>query len=121
MRDARQIEPVGVPDDRHDQPPRGGRRDAEVHVLLDHNLAGCLVEDRVQLRGPPHRKADRPRRERQWSELDVGELGPTAQPVPQFHHGGDVDRQELGDVRRGEGAGHHGGRGRLADALHRDT
>ena len=40
--------------------------------------------------------------------------------VPQLHHRGDVDGQELGDVRRGEGAGHHGGRGRLPDPLDRD-
>ena len=112
--------PAGVLDVRDDQPARRGRGDAEVHVVLDHDLLGRLVPAAVDHRVPADGEQQRPRDEQQRADLDAGQLGPQRQPLAQLHHAGHVDGEELRDVRRGEGAGHHRRGGVLADALDRD-
>ena len=122
---AGQIETIGVLDHRHHQTARGGGGDAEIHVLLHDDHVGTWLRaalvDRVDLRCPAGRETHRASCEGQWAELEIGELRTPAQPVPQLHHRGHIDREELGDVRRTEGAGHHGRRGGPPDALDRDA
>ena len=115
-----QRHPAGVLDVRHDQPARRGRGDAEVHVVLDHDLLGRLVPAAVDHRVPAGGEQQRLGHEQQRGDLDVGQLRPGGEALTQLHRPGHVDGEELGDVRRGERAGHHRRGGQLADALDRD-
>ena len=113
---------VGVLDVGHDQPARGGRGDAEVHVVLDHDLLGRLVPRGVDARG-----CGGPRCSRALATSSSG-LTLTSwnsrsmlQPLDELHRAGHVDGDELGDVRGGERRGDHRLGGHLAHALDRDA
>ena len=105
----------------HDQPARGGRGDAEVDVVLEHDLLGGLVPERVDLRRPPHRQDHGAGEHQQRRDLDVAELASGLEPVDELHGPGGVDGDPLGDVRRGERRLHHRAGHHLADALDRLT
>ena len=68
----------------------------------------------------------RPRPAAPWPRAAAARPAPRRTPAAPrsrrtaLHRGGHVDVEELGDVRRGERAGHHGRRGRLAHAPDRD-
>ena len=65
VREPGQRQCVGVLDVRHDQAPLGGGGDAQVHVMLDHDLLRVLVPGRVD-HGVPHgREKQRVRHEQQ--------------------------------------------------------
>jgi hypothetical protein len=116
-----QRQPSGVLDVRHDEAALGRDRDAEVHVVLDHDLLGLLVPRGVDHRMPGRRGQQRPGHEQQRRHPQPGELGQLADPPHRGHRLGDVGLQELGDVRRGERAAHHGGGHVLADPADRDA
>ena len=110
-----------VLDVRHDEAALGGRGDAEVHVVLDHDLLGGGVPGRVDQRVPGHRDEQRPGHEQQRRDPQLGELGQLPEPAHRRHRLGHVDLKELGDVRRGERARHHGRGHVLAHAPDRDA
>ena len=97
-----------VLDVRHDEATLGRHRDAEVHVVLDHDLLRGGVPRRVDERVPGHRDEQRPGHEQQRRHPQVREFGQLADAAHRGHRLGHVDLQELGDVRRGERARHHG-------------
>ena len=97
-----------VLDVRHDEAAVGGHRDAEVHVVLDHDLLRGGVPGGVDERVPGHRDEQRPGREEQRRYPQAREFGQLADTAHRCHRLGHVDLQELGDVRRGERARHHG-------------
>ena len=111
--------PVGVLDVRHGQAARRGGRDAQVHVVvLDDLLLGLVpagVERGVVAQGDEHGLGH----DGQRRELVAGKRAAGLELRQQFHGRGDVDGQELRDVRCGEGAGNHGGGGELPYALDR--
>ena len=107
----------GVLDVGYDEPARGGRRDAEVDVVLVDDLLGGVVPERVDLRGPPHRQHHRAGQHQQRRDLDVAELAARLEPVDELHRAGDVDGDPLGDVRGGERGAHHRLRHHLATPL----
>src|SRR6478735_2911496 len=114
-----QAETLGVLDVGYDQPAGRGRRDAEVDVALEDDLLGRLVPVGVDLRRTPHREHARPGHHQQRRDLHVAELAPGLQPLDELHRAGDVDRDPLGDVRRGEGRVDHRLPHHLAHALDR--
>ena len=65
---------VGVVDHRHDQARRRGDGDADVVVVVQHDLAGGLVERGVDERHFLERRDDRLHEERQIGELDAFRL-----------------------------------------------
>ena len=99
----------------------GRHRDAQVHVVLDHDLLGGVVPGRVDERMPGHRDEQRPGHEQQRRDPQLGELGQLPHPAHRGHRLGDVDLEELGHVRRGERARHHGRGHVLAHAADRDA
>ena len=109
--------PVGVLDVGDDQPAGGGGRDAEVDVVLEHDLLGGLVPGGVDARVAAHREAHRLGQHEQWSHLDVAELPVALELLDEVHGGADVDGDPLGDVRGRERGGDHGLGGHLAHAL----
>ena len=112
---------VRVLDVRHDEAAVGGHRDAEVHVALDHDLLRGGVPGGVDERVPGHRDEQRPGHEEQRRYPQLGEFGQLADAAHRRHRLGHVDLEELGDVRRGERARHHGRGHVLAHAAHRDA
>ena len=110
---------VGALDVGHDQPARGGGRDAEVHVGLEHDLLGRLVPGRVDLLGAAHRQADRLGHHEQRGHLDVAELAVRLELLDELHRPGDVDGDPLGDVRGRERGVDHRLRHHLPHALDR--
>ena len=66
----------------HDQPARGGSGDAEVDVVLDHDLLRLLVPGGVDHRIPADREQQRPGHEQQRADLDPGELAASRRPGP---------------------------------------
>ena len=114
-----QRERVGVADRRHEQAARRGCGDPEPHAVVEDDLAGGLVPPRVEHRRAPQREADGLGDERERAQRHVGVLAGGPQPVAQRHRRGDVDGEELRDVRRGEGARDHRRGGRPTDAADR--
>ncbi|GMA87185.1 hypothetical protein GCM10025868_24350 [Angustibacter aerolatus] len=70
-----------VLDVRHDEAPRGGGGDAEVHRVLDHDLLGLLVPGRVDLGVPAGREEHGLHDDQQRRHLDIPELAVGAQPL----------------------------------------
>ena len=115
-----QAQRVRALDVRHDQPALGRGGDAQVHVVLDHDLLRVLVPGRVDHRVPGHRDQQRPGHQQQRRHPDPGELRQLPQPPDRVDRGADVGLQELGHVRGPPRALGDRGRGVLADAADGD-
>ena len=112
---------VGRLDVGHEQTARGGRGDPEVDVAVEDDLLGLVVPAGIGLRVTTKGEGQRLGHEEQRGDLDVGEAPVALEPVDEVHHRRDVHGDELGDVRRGEGRGHHRLGRRPAHALDRDA
>jgi len=110
-----------VLDVRHDEATVGGHRDAEVHVVLDHDLVRGGVPRGVDERVPGHRDEQRPGHEKQRGHPQLREFGQLAHAAHRRHRLGHVDLQELGDVGCSERARHHGRGHVLAHTPDRDA
>ena len=110
---------VGVLDVGYDEPAGRRRRDAQVDVVLDHDLLGRLVPGGVDLRIALHRQQQRLGHHQQRRDLTPANSRSALSRSTSRMVAGHVDGDELGHVRRGERAGHHRLRGHLADALDR--
>ncbi len=106
---------------RHYQAAVGRRRDPQVHVVLDDDLLSRLVPGRVDHRMPGSGDKQRFCDQDERGEPDAPELRKRPQADRRGHCLGDVDLQEFGDMRRGEGAGRHRGSRVLAHAADRNT
>lgn len=89
--------------------------------MLQDNLLRRLVPTAVRLRGLGQRDQEGPGEEQQRSDPQITELPASGDEFTKPHGGGDVDGDELGDMRCGEGGGDHGGGRVLANSLDRYT
>ena len=99
---ARQLEhvlAVRVAHDRHDQPVGRVGREAHVHVVLHHQLAGLQVQRRAEQRKGLQRLHARAHHERQRRQLEAARRRLVLELHARGFHLGDVGLVELGHVR----------------------
>ena len=96
-----QVLAVGVADHRHDQAGRRGHGDADVVAVVQHDLAGLLVERGVDDRHFLQRRDHRLDEERQVGQLHAGRGERLAQAGAQPDQLGDVALIDVAVVRDG--------------------
>src|SRR6185436_15688750 len=108
-----------VADDRHQQAAVGVDRDADVDVLLQHDLVGAHVDRGVELREHTQRRGHDLEGNRGDGEVAAGRLHLRRELLAQLLEAGDVGEVALGDVRDGRPGGAEVLRGLAPHGAHR--